>query len=284
MPDQEQAKQPEMNGHIENKVDPRTHPTDQERAWALAIKEAAEQAGLADGLSDLEFVQHAIIAKDQVAKALQRIERLAAFKQHHGILQDGSVAQGVRDTRTFLQMQPGFSLSLAASAKNDTHILCASYRHFLARKMKSDESFAVFMRGNFYILQATQCSLAAMRTGVIVLCDAHGVGFRNLSMGMEERSAALYSNSYPIGIQKMVMMRANFWMRLLKQLCRPFMSKKAWERHVFTADLQAYLEREGYDRTVLPTIWGGTIAVEEFEKALEQKLRQRYELAAKFKL
>ena len=96
-------------------------PTEQEREWAMAIKRAAHADSTieAELISDFEFLQHAIVAKHQVTKALGRIRKLQKFKTDYGIDRDGSFEQAVREWKQFQTvLHPDFILSMAQMKNN----------------------------------------------------------------------------------------------------------------------------------------------------------------------
>ena len=107
-------------------------PTAHEVSWALAIRDAARKDPDIDAqrVTDLEFLQHAIVAKDKVDKAIRRIKRVQLFKTRHGIKLDGSYEDGMRDLKKYLDMFPGFFLSVASLAPDHTHVLCANFSKF----------------------------------------------------------------------------------------------------------------------------------------------------------
>ena len=58
--------------------------TEQELEWARAIRQAAQNDPsivAAQDISDVEFLHHAMVAKDQVHKALTRLRRMQILKQ-----------------------------------------------------------------------------------------------------------------------------------------------------------------------------------------------------------
>lgn len=269
--------------------------TKQELEWASAIKNAAElDADVnADLVTDLEFLHHGIIAQDNTDKALIRLKRMQVFKKQYGIKLDGSHEEGMRDFQIFIKAHPGFALSLGVLKNGDSssepqhaHLMCADYAQFLAKRLKSDESFAVLMRGFFYFMQASQPNLAAMRASLFVLANGKSVGWRNFSLAMEKRAAVLYSNAYPIHINQIVMMNVNVLLRFFWNLSRLFVSTKVWERHVFAGPLEDYLRKSSrYNQPeTLSRMWGGTIETDDLEGIVSEKLQERYALADEFKL
>ena len=274
--------------------------TKQELEWAVAIKKAAEVDAHVNAhlVSDLEFLQHAIIAKDNVDKALKRLKRMQEFKKQYGIKLDGSHAEGMRDLQTFGTAHPGFALAIGV-LKNDTtdselqqqqqaaHVMCADYAQFLAKTIKSDESYAVLMRGLFYFIQASQPNIGAMRAGLFVLANGKSAGWRNVSLAMDERVLALLSNTYPIRINQIVMMNANILLRLFGNFLRMFVSAKVWEKHVFAGPLDDFLRdspRYSNQPDALPRAWGGSLEANDLERIVSENLQERYALAAKFTL
>lgn len=282
--------------------------TKQELELARAIKEAAlaNPAVHTDVISDLEYLQHAIVAKDATGggmdKALVRLERMQKFKELHGIKLDGSYEEGMRDFQTFQEAHPGFCLSLAFlpscdekdddndSSENRTKttrvVFCCNFTNLLAKqRLKSDESIAILMRGFFYIIQAAQPNVAAMRGGIVSLFDGKDAGWHSYSPTMEERAATLYSNAYPMSVVQIVMMNANLLLRFLWAISSVLVSKKVRQRHVFAAGLQSFLETSPYgDKSILPTAWGGLIDLASMEDTISQGLQERYRLAETFEL
>ena len=214
-------------------------PTEQELKWAARIKEAALAMSPerldADKISDLEYLQHAIIAKDQIDKAMKRLQRLQKVKEEYGIQNDGSYQEGMRDWKAFQVAFPGVSLSLASSPYDGTHVHCLDFARYLARNLKTQESHAVVMRWTFYFLQACNCNIPAMRAGVAFLADTQdgAWSFANYSRSMEERTTHLLENSYPIRLQNIIMLRVNWLVRVFHHLARrAFVSRKMWDKYV----------------------------------------------------
>ena len=287
-------------------------PTEQELAWAARLKQAATADDDSSGIdvkdvSDWEFLQHAIVAKDNTAAALTRLRNLQALKQRYGIIRDGSVDEAARDLKTFLQTHPGLYLSLATwttsctsttSDDNDknnslpvgTQIFCSEYQHFNAARMKSEEAYAVYMRAAFYVLQAAQCNLPAVRAGLMLYLDVLGA-LRYRSFQTEARARALYGQAYPIRIQGVVLLTASLALRMAYQwLFRPWMSTK-----VKSVLYMPAVARDEYllnhvssssttPKSCLPQAWGGDLAVDDFYDTILDRLRQRYHLVETFRL
>lgn len=261
-------------------------PTPQETTWALAVKRAAQRDPKVRHLdmTDLEFLQHAIVAKGQPKKALKRIKRLQKFKERYGILCDGSWEQAQRAFTTSCHSFPYCYLGLGV-APNGASVVSIDVSAYHRKLLTSEEAFRVLMRAHFYMFQATQPDLAAMRAGVQCLCDFQHVGLENFSMEAERRAAELYANSYPMRVKGITMAGTMLFVRFFFELIKPFFSKKVTQTYQFPKTMSTYL---GYHNNItapnLPVAWGGDIQVKQVEQIFEARLKRRYELARTFRL
>ena len=242
-------------------------PTRLELQRALQIKRAAQDDPTIadDAISDWEFLQHAIVSKDQTSKALDRLRNLQAFKDRYGIKLDGSVDEAVRDLQIFLQTHPEFYLSLSDGEKIGTkqtaerkksleakkpslessttvssssttdnehllqqpQILCFLYKGFNAKVMNHEEAFCIYMRAAFYALNASQHNLAALRGGLAVYIDCADMSIRqNYSRLTEQRARQLYVGAYPVRVHEFAMLNVFCLMRWSYRLIKPFLSPK----------------------------------------------------------
>ena len=84
----------------------------EEHTWACSIKVAIESDAELDNLSDYMYVQLALIEKQDVKAALDRANRLQAFRQEYKIV-EGSLPQAQQAFQRGLTLFPGFYLSLS---------------------------------------------------------------------------------------------------------------------------------------------------------------------------
>lgn len=283
--------------------------TEEECRWALAIRLAAAadpRIPDADSLTDFEYVQHAIVAKDNVGKALKRIVKMQEFKERYGIKLDGSVDEAARDLRAIDLQHPGLMMCLASCKNNEgaspndeakvdpsSHVVCVNFAQFLAKRMKTAESHAIVMRFFFYVMQACACNAASIRAGIYWLSQSDGIGLRNFSRESEDRRADFASHTYPLRFKLFVMLSAPWVARVLFQVIRVFMSPKMASRFHLTGGnnkIQSdYLkEKVGLPATALPTLFGGTLddkeGGESMTQAILSKLEERYENMDTFRL
>lgn len=268
--------------------DPKNIATTQEVQWALRIKTAAiaDPDVNADKICDLEFLQHALIAKHAVPTALQRIKRMQSFKKHHGIQLDGSMEQATRDIQAFFAAHPGLYLSLG-TLPDGSNVMCSDYGQFFARRLDTPEAYAIRLRGLFYFMQATQPNILAMRQGVASLSDMKRVSWRNFNLHFLRQFAQILSHAYPMRIRQIVVLHTHMAVWLGYTICKVFFSPKARQRMVFCRDDFHQATGGRYTPDVLPASWeGGTFdsSREHLQEVWLQRLQERYALAETFSL
>lgn len=262
--------------------------TEQEIEWALRIKQAAklDPEVIADMISDLEFLQHGIVAKENYNLALRRLKRMQEFKLMYGIQLDGSLEQAARDIEAFFLANPGLYLGLG-EASNGVHFVCADYSKSFACKLDTNESYAIRLRGLFYYLQAAQPNVSAMRNGYSTMVDMKHASWRNFSPAFVRRYAQLVSHAYPIRTVQTILLNSHFIIMLGYHLVKIFFSAKARRRFVICGR-GSFEEATGgcYTKDVLPREWGGTFdsSQENLKKVWLQRLKERYALAETFRL
>ena len=219
--------------------------TEEERGWALAIKDALtkENAALAASLTDFEYAQHALIAKNSVPKALKRMERLETFRKEHNVaLPRETTADAAMETiQKFETLSPEFLVAFGKqeatatekgstttdannnetentttendddkkTSNNQAHYVTTwDYATFLPANYKAKEDWKTCFAAFYYMLDAMQPDMDSIRAGIIILCEAQGIGWKNFSLEMEKHGAHLYQNAYPIRFHKMIMLHA----------------------------------------------------------------------------
>lgn len=262
--------------------------TEEERGWALAIKEALtkEDPELAAKLSDFEYAHHALIAKEKVPKALTRIKRLDKFRQDHGISTEVTAEDAMQIIQKFESSSPGMFLSFGKNSGNErpegTYLSTWHYGSFLPKNYTQPEDWKNCFAAFYYLFDAMQPDLAAVRAGIVMLCDCEGMGWKNFSLEMEKHAAHLYQDAYPVRIQTMLMWNTPKVFRAIYNLCKPFLSKKVKEAIVMNGKLEDV--QQEFAKSVLGTTQGGSQTTGEMEEEMLKGLKTRYENAISFKL
>lgn len=308
--------------------------TDEEVQWALDLKRAAVAASYAeaegdaeaqvqfkvnaDQLSDLEYLQYAIVTKGNVNKALKRIQRMQALQKQFGIqfgngngnqfgnangsnvdpdqddkskgtaaatLVETLVEQAQRDLNTFYAVHEGLYLAIGA-LPDETHVLCSDY-HRAMQFFKKGEGLKIRMRGLFYHLQACQPNIAAMRAGFCTLLDFENSKWTDFQLNTQRKMSEMIGKAYPIRGKQMVLLNANAIVVAFWQIAKFFLPQKLRERTVLCANNhEEFFSSSIYPSHLLPRAWGGTFdsSQPQFMQAVMEKLEERYKLQATFRL
>ena len=144
--------------------------------------------------------------------------------------------------------------------------------------LHSEESYRIQLRGFFYLLQAAQSDISAMRTGMCFLGDCGNCTLRNFDLQLEQRAAQLSSHAYPIRMIHMVILQAPIVVRFFYAVAKAlFLSKKMRQCVTVTARRQGWLElhQAQYPPSVLPVAWGGTVNSESTGNVILHYVQRR---------
>ena len=257
--------------------------TEEERGWAMMIKKTLMEAdeGFAKQISDLEYAQNAIVAKEKVSLGIKRIRRLKAFREEYGIPNNVSLQEAKDILRKFDDLCPGFFLGFGTTEKGQKVATC-DYKAFLPAKFQTQEDWRVLFVGLYFWLEATQSDLVAIRQGMVWICDCKGLGWKNFSLEAEKKAAHLYQDAYPVRIRDMTLLNSSPLLKVLYTLCKPFLSKRIKELFHMDGNLTDVQQR--YKRDVLPTTMGGTQSQLDMAEKLIESLEARFECKAAFRL
>lgn len=255
-----------------------------ERGWAREIKNAMleENKEIAETISDYEYVQHAIVAKENWPKALKRIKRLHQFKQSHGIPGNYSVDDAFKAIKKFEALVPKLFLAFGTDWQGRS-VSTWNYNEFLVKNFKGNaDAWKVAFNAYYYLFEAMNSDFAAIREGCVVIVETRGLGWKNFSMEMNRRAAELYKEAYPLRIKEMSLLNSPRVLRFMFALVSPFLSKKVKDAFHMDGKLDDVLTR--FPVEILPQTMEGKQSTKDMEKALKDALQQRYEHKKTFKL
>lgn len=255
-----------------------------EIAHALAIRKAAavdSKIHLGD-ISDFELVQHAIIAKSNVGKALLRVKRLQAVNERYGILAGGSYDEGLRDLSSMIRSFPGLFLGIGRGNGGE-QVLSYDFPKYKAHCPATEEGYSMAMRAFFYSLQAAQPDFASIRAGVVILGDFESMRWDNLNFECEKRATQLYSNCYPMRLVALAFMGTNRITRFCLNLLRMFLPKKVKEAIMLPLSRDEHLKAMNLSSAALPEAWGGDQTCDDIMENIGANLQARYDNASKYK-
>ena len=260
--------------------------SNEEREWAVAIKEAMikEDEALAKTISDFEYVHHAIIAKGKPDKAIKRIQRLDKFRKEHDIPIDAnkcSADEAMTMIQAFEAKSPGMFLSFGKdSAGSHGYLSTWDYASFLPANYQEATDWKNCFAAFYYVFDAMHPDFDAIRSGIIMLADAEGLGWRNFSLEMEKQAAHLYQDAYPIRIQNITMLHSPTVFKAIYALCKPFLKKKVKDVIHLNGKLEEI--RDQIPKNILATTMGGIQTTSDMEDAMKEGLKLRYSNMASF--
>jgi hypothetical protein len=98
---------------------------EEEIRWALAIKGAAAAEEELKQLTDYEYVQHALLSKNDVEEAIEHIRSMQYFRQEYNI--NDNPKEGEELFRKFTQKHKGFLLSVDWDEANGQFVVVFDY-------------------------------------------------------------------------------------------------------------------------------------------------------------
>lgn len=217
--------------------DPTMRITDDERSWALAIKEAVEHSSQLDNLCDMFYAQYAIITEGDLPAALTRIQGMQTFLCAYSV--DNSIDQGVHYLKEEMIQQPGFLLTIYIDVPRQISYLsydCGMLRPDIAmgyskcsRTGVMQENWKVIMAAAYYKKLACQPSLATIRNGFTVLADFGDYDWNNFSLEMSQSMFGELLDYYPMNWNHFFAYNtgylANVLFGLAKQVMTPAMKE-----------------------------------------------------------
>lgn len=201
--------------------------SEEEHQWALQIKDALELIPeLAGGATDYLCAQLALVDKDDVDNAVERAEKLQAFRETYKI--EDTWEFGRRCIRDYQKLWPNHILSVTFSPRHGAYVVVTDLSKVDAKAMqRSPEGMEVFLRFFYFLKQAVYCDLGGVRTGVSYVheCHCHGLGGIDFKI-----SRAFFTNLasfYPTNVHILKFFHSGVNMNLIVSMLRPFMPQSA---------------------------------------------------------
>ncbi|CAB9506455.1 expressed unknown protein [Seminavis robusta] len=258
-------------------LDPkRMQLTEQEREWALAIREHIQSSAELDNVSDLTCAQLAIVVQHDVDEAIRRVWVMQELKGDLKI-QD-SLEEARRSFTKMLEYWPGAILSVYFSAEDETFVVVFDNPKF--RGYKTHEKMRTTLLIVHYLCRMLNPDIEATRKGVIFFAECEGYCLHSDMMDVKlwRHVFGDFYGSYPMNFQQIKMFHTPSGINLLVALAR-----KALPTHI-TSKIAVGCQFEGgrldkFYLTPTPEI----AAMKTFNKMIEF-LQLRYTNEKEFKL
>ncbi|CAB9505308.1 expressed unknown protein [Seminavis robusta] len=203
-PDQEEADDDESMYSSDD--DDYQFLTEQEHAWAVEIKAAAEapDSGILP-MSDFSYVQYALVTKGRLEEALARIKGVQQFQSHYQVSDDPS--RGISVIEQFMALQPRALLNLDICLEQDRGegviaFDASQYNPSLAETLSPEHAdpehnWKIHILFWYYAVRAVQIDFRAIRQGIVLLVDTAGMDWSNVDMSHEQRCFVELRKHYP---------------------------------------------------------------------------------------
>ena len=255
-----------------------TQISEQECEWACALKEAVEEADDIRNVPDFDYVQHGMVAKDDVEAGMDRIRRLQYFREEYKIHDD--IDEAMELIALFLKQQPGFILTIDLDPEKghfvfvyDTAKLCPNFGNM-------PEDWRIHLGAWYYLFQAMSSNAHACRQGVVHIGECEGTSRNNFSMNHVQRLFSDLFSAYPFKHKEISWIRTPLVANLLYSFMKPLMRKDLSYRFQTGCNFYGYTDRlDGIFH--VPTV---EIAEHFLLQRLREYLRTRYHLEKNFEL
>lgn len=151
--------------------------TEEERGWALDIKDAIEMFPELDNLSDFVYATLAVAVKDNVEDAVRRAHQLQAFREEYGLKDTLQESQHI--IAKAVQQHPSLCYDVSFHPKQGKYILVQDIAAFSPTEEPTTqqvEDFAIF---GYYLLHALFPDLESTRRGYTVFVECEGFSVAN---------------------------------------------------------------------------------------------------------
>lgn len=206
---------------------------DQERRWAIQLKQLVESSLDVKNASDMEYAQQAIVAHGDTSLALQRMQGLQRFRDAYQI--NDTPDQGLYYIREFIRLQPAALLHTDICPLTGEGVLAWDSGSFdpqvaLQSSFKStalvDQNWKVHVCALYYLLQIMAPSFESIREGVFLLLDAVNMTWENISTDACFRLQEELLWYYPFAIKSIMEYNSNSASSIFWGLAKSSMPKK----------------------------------------------------------
>lgn len=207
-----------------DKDDPRRMDlTEEERDWALDIKETVEASSELDNLTDFKYAQLALMDKGNIEKAVERAHKLQLFREEYGVMDTQVDAR--RHVRKEIELMPRMFMCYIFEAGN--YVMLANWSGFNAECLVDHENMVTHMVANYYILTCYCPDLEAIRQGLVALMECEGSDqqpVRSVHMQLYRKFWSELAAVYPMRFKKLKHFHTGVFINLLYSMIKRFLT------------------------------------------------------------
>lgn len=257
--------------------------SEDERIWVIGLQEELRKIPDLDGISDWDIVCHAVVAKSDSAKAIQRLRRLKQFQQIYKVPEHPTVYEAIRTMHDFCHAHPDFIQAIGCDASG-RWVLSFQLKAWTCSdqqeqgQLSAERDFAAL----YFLLMALQPDLESVRKGTIWIGDLEGITCQTLPLSSVRGARALCREAFPIRVEDAPCWNTPPKLSAVYAFCRPCFSPHLTEKIVW--DCTPELLTKYFPKHVLCKALGGTQSRNEVMDVLEANLVRWFEYRETFRL
>lgn len=200
----------------------------EEHQWAKAIRSAVREDAELDDLTDYEYALIALVDKDDVAAAVERVYQLQGFRQQYKAT---GTLQCARQNLEFLvnELCPGFLLNLDYFERERSPVVMFDASKIDIRELATHERRQGYLRAMYYLNDAFTADLESARRGTICLTECEGYDWRkNASLSLFHQYWIEVQSVYPMTFSKLKLFRSGLFINSLLSLTKRFIPLRTY--------------------------------------------------------
>ncbi|CAB9501308.1 expressed unknown protein [Seminavis robusta] len=215
--------------------------TEEERNWALAIKEAVEGDPDLSNISDFLCAQLAIVEPNNMEAALNRIRQMQWFKEEYDIRD--SLEDARKLVQEYLCLFENHILSFSYSYEHGSYICCIDCAACDKDALQTEKQWQTNLGGFFYMHNAMNPDLMSMRNGVIMVYECEGFTFSKMGgIKTANRITKDFVAFYPTKHQSLKFYHTGMFMNLLLAVSKPLLPQGVTARNEVGCIFQGRLD------------------------------------------
>ena len=250
--------------------------TESETAWSKELKQALADGNIEAPATDFELAHFAIVSKGDVKKGVKRVANYnKMIKPDYSYTQE----QALEVVGFFNKKWPG-CIPTCGTAPNGGPMLCFDCNPYLPGELgspKTPEGAAEWKAMMLELVLFFHCcasNLDECRSGMTMISQCKGMGWKNFSLELEHRASILYQDAIPCRFAGMPCVNAGPILRAMLKLCKVFLKQKIADR-VLVCKQDELVTKHGYSPDSLPPLLGGTCTKPTYEEWARGQLAAR---------
>ena len=274
---QREQQQEQEAAPIMGPLDPRRMQIfDEERDWAIAIKDAALATPELDPVTDFWYAQLAIVDKDDIESALERLHHLQAFRQEYDVRD--RFEEGRRCLHKFVGMFPRHILSYSFNFTEGCFVFITDQSATDLGQLSSVEQVSEYLKHAYYFATVFNPDLEGVRRGASFLLECEGFDWaKHVSADTYKRLWTELACQYPMNFNQVKHFHTGMFYNLLLSLTKRFLPQSIRSKLLTGCQFDQRLDT----LYLVPTV---EIANQRLLARLENCLSRRYENEATFSL